>query len=469
MGRQAVTERPICILGAGYVGLVSGACLAEAGASSGSGSGGAAPVLCIDIDDDLVARLCRGELPLHEPGLAALVARGLGSGRLAFSSDPERVQDAQVVLVSVGTWARRGDDRTDVSHVHAAARSVAPFLAADALVVTRSTVPVGTTRALGLELARLTGRAIAVASNPEFLREGSAITDFMHPARVVIGCAPGPAGDDAAVLLRTLYAPLDAPVLRLSLESAELAKYAANALLATKVSFMNELSALCEVAGADVAAIAEALALDPRIGPGHLTPGPGLGGSCLPKDLRALAEMAEAHGVAAHVARGVLAADAAHKRRLADGILALAPRRVAILGLSFKADTSDLRSSPALDLITTLRAHGITLAAHDPHAATAPAARPLLPADVALAPDPYAACADADVTVIATEWDSYRSLDLTRIAATMRGRHLVDLRAIIAPTAAAAASLDLYTLGQPRPAVPAGTVNRQSTPLSAHD
>lgn len=443
-----MTARPVCILGAGYVGLVSGACLAEAGGA------GSAPVLCIDIDDDLVARLCRGELPLHEPGLAELVARGLGSGRLAFTSDPERVQGAGLVLVSVGTWARRGDDRTDVSHVHAAARSVAPFLAADALVVTRSTVPVGTTRALGVELSRLTGRPIAVASNPEFLREGSAITDFMHPARVVIGCAPGPVGDDAAARLRALYAPLGAPVLRLSLESAELAKYAANALLATKVSFMNELSALCEATGADVAAIADALALDPRIGPGHLTPGPGLGGSCLPKDLRALAEMADAHGTAAHVARGVLAADAAHKRRLADGILALAPRRVAILGLSFKADTSDLRSSPAVDLITTLRGHGITITAHDPHAATAPAARPLLPADVTLAPDPYAACAGADVTVIATEWDSYRDLDLARVGASMRGRHLVDLRTVIAPAAAAAAGLDLHAMGHPyaRPA-----------------
>ena len=464
-----MTARPVCILGAGYVGLVSGACLAEAGGA------GSAPVLCIDIDDDLVARLCRGELPLHEPGLAQLVARGLGSGRLAFTSDPERVQGAGLVLVSVGTWARRGDDRTDVSHVHAAARSVAPFLAADALVVTRSTVPVGTTRALGVELSRLTGRPIAVASNPEFLREGSAITDFMHPARVVIGCAPGPVGDDAAARLRALYAPLGAPVLRLSLESAELAKYAANALLATKVSFMNELSALCEATGADVAAIADALALDPRIGPGHLTPGPGLGGSCLPKDLRALAEMAEAHGVPAHVVRGVVAADAAHKRRLADTILALAPRRVAILGLSFKADTSDLRSSPAIDLISTLRGHGLAIAAHDPHAATAPAARPLLPADVALAPDPYAACTGADVTVIATEWDSYRDLDLERLAATMRGRHLVDLRAVITPAAAAAAGLDLHTLGQPHratptlPAAPAAPVNRQSTPLSAHD
>ncbi len=415
----------ICIIGAGYVGLVSATCLAELGAS----------VTCVDVDAAKIARLSRGELPIYEPRLPDLLDRARASGRLRFAIDPaEAVRDADVVFIAVGTPTRRGDGHADLSHVLAAARQIAPHLRPDALVVTKSTVPVGTTRQLQRLLAASNPGA-RVASNPEFLREGSAVHDFMHPDRIVFGvdCAR----DER--LLHAVYAPLvtrGTRTVTASIETAELIKYASNAFLATKLSFLSELTELSEATGADIDGVTAGMALDPRIGAQYLAPGPGFGGSCLPKDVKGYLRTAQQHGVSCRVVETVMEANAAHQARMVRKIRGAlggseAGKTIAVLGLTFKADTDDMRYAPALAILPSLADRGAHLRAHDPQGMRE--ARPWLPPEVTMWPELDTLCDDADCVVVMTEWPQYRHLDLARIATRMNRAVMVDLRNLFDP------------------------------------
>jgi len=417
------------MVGAGYVGLVSGACFAEFGAD----------VTCVDVDEERIDRLRAGEIPIYEPGLADLVERNTASGRLRFVTGPgSEVGAADLVFIAVGTPARRGDGYADLRHVYRAATMIAPHLRDYTVLVTKSTVPVGTAR----EVRRLVGEAcpdadVDVASNPEFLREGSAIEDFMRPDRIVLGVESA----RAEALLRELYRPLnliETPIVATGIESAELTKYACNAFLATKVSFINEIAALCEAVGADVHAVARGMGLDRRIGRRFLHPGPGYGGSCLPKDIEALARIAEERDVPARIVEATIAVNRAQRERMRDKIRGaldgvVAGKRIGVLGLTFKPETDDMREAPSLHVLPTLIDEGAKVRAHDPQGMDEAAAR--LPESVRFCADPYAVAETADAVVLMTEWNAYRGLDLERVRDAMCGRVFVDLRNVYEPDA----------------------------------
>jgi UDPglucose 6-dehydrogenase len=415
----------IAMIGAGYVGLVSGACLADFGHD----------VVCVDMDKDRIAALNRGQSPLFEPGLDDLIASNMRQKRLRFTSDLARsVKEAQAVFIAVGTPSRRGDGHADLSYVYAAAREIAAALSGFTVIITKSTVPVGT----GDEVARIVQEArpdadFAVVSNPEFLREGAAIQDFKHPDRILVG------SDDerARKLLAEVYRPLylnRAPILYTSRRTAELAKYAANAFLATKITFINEMADLAEAVGADVQDVARAIGLDNRIGAKFLHPGPGFGGSCFPKDSRALLKTAQDYDVSLRLVEAVIAANDVRKRAMARKVSAafggsLRGKTIAVLGLTFKPNTDDMREAPSIPLITALQDMGARLRAYDP--AGMEQAKPLL-ADVTYCDGAYACVEGADCAVIVTEWEQFRALDLDRLKQKMACPVLIDLRNVYA-------------------------------------
>jgi len=416
----------IAMIGSGYVGLVSGACLADFGHE----------VVCIDKDPGKIAALNEGRMPIYEPGLDALVAENVRAKRLTFSTDLKpAVAQAQAVFIAVGTPSRRGDGFADLSYVYAAAREIAEALTGYTVVVTKSTVPVGT----GDEVERIIREArpdldVGVASNPEFLREGAAIDDFKRPDRIVIG-----AEDPRAVaVMQEVYRPLylnAAPILFTGRRTAELTKYAANAFLATKITFINEIADLCEQVGANVQEVARGIGLDNRIGGKFLHAGPGYGGSCFPKDTLALVKTAQDYGTPVRIVETVVAVNDQRKRAMARKVIAacggsVRGKRVALLGLTFKPNTDDMRDAPSLSIIAGLQDAGAQIVAYDPEGMEQ--ARPLLQG-VAYAEDAYACAEGADALVIVTEWNAFRALDLARLKGLMRAPVLVDLRNIYAP------------------------------------
>ena len=433
----------VVMIGSGYVGLVSGACFAEFGAD----------VTCVDVDASKIERLQRGEVPIYEPGLDALMARNVEAGRLRFTTElSPAVGEADLVFIAVGTPTRRGDGHADLSYVYAAARDVAKHLEGYTVIVDKSTVPVGTARQVARIVREERPEAdFDVASNPEFLREGAAISDFMRPDRVVIGVE----SPRAEALLRELYRPLnliETPILATGLESAELIKYASNAFLATKISFINEISTLCEAVGADVHAVARGMGLDGRIGRKFLHPGPGYGGSCFPKDTLALVRIAQEHGVSSRIVEAVVEVNAAQKARMVKKIRAAlggneAGKTIAVLGLTFKPETDDMRDAPALAILPTLLEKGAVVRAHDPQGVEE--AKRVLPPGIEYCGDIYETLTGADAVVLLTEWNAYRGLDLERVKALMRGDVFVDLRNVYEPRRMREAGFRYDSVGRP--------------------
>ncbi|MGE0118837.1 MAG: UDP-glucose/GDP-mannose dehydrogenase family protein [Dongiaceae bacterium] len=432
----------IAMIGAGYVGLVSGACFSEFGVT----------VTCVDKDAERIARLRAGEIPIFEPGLDDLVARNAQAGRLAFSGElPEAVAGADAVFIAVGTPSRRGDGHADLTYVYAAAREIAQALTGYAVVVTKSTVPVGTGREVARILRETRPQAeFDVVSNPEFLREGSAIGDFMRPDRVVIGAE----SERAQEVMRQLYRPLyliETPILFTGLETAELIKYAANAFLATKITFVNEVADICEAVGADVHDVARGIGLDGRIGRKFLHAGPGFGGSCFPKDTQALARTAEQVGAPARIVETVIAVNDARKRRMAQRIRqacggSVAGKTLAVLGLTFKPNTDDMRDAPSLAILPALQHDGAAIRAFDPEGLAE--ARKLMP-DLHYCTDAYEAMDGADALVILTEWNEFRSLDLRQMRERLRQPVVIDLRNIYNPADMADAGFVYHSIGRP--------------------
>ncbi|HEV2336676.1 MAG TPA: UDP-glucose/GDP-mannose dehydrogenase family protein [Stellaceae bacterium] len=444
----------IAMIGTGYVGLVSGACFSEFGVS----------VTCVDKDAGKIERLRHGEIPIFEPGLDQLVASNAAAGRLNFTMDLNAaVSGADAVFIAVGTPSRRGDGHADLSYVFAAATEIAAALAQGAgertVVVTKSTVPVGTGRRVEriLKNALPPGR-FDVASNPEFLREGSAIQDFMRPDRVVIGTE----SDHARTVLGALYRPLyllETPMVFTSVETAELIKYAANAFLATKITFINEMADLCEAVGADVQDIARGIGLDGRIGRKFLHAGPGFGGSCFPKDCQALVRSAELAETKLSIVETVLSVNEARKQRMADRIAtacggAISGKTLAVLGLTFKPNTDDMRDSPSLAILPALHAAGARVRAFDPEGMGE--ARKLMP-EFDYCGDAYATMAGADALVLITEWNEFRALDLARVKSLLRQPLVIDLRNIYDPDEMAAAGFIYYSIGRSGSAPTAAT------------
>jgi UDPglucose 6-dehydrogenase len=434
----------ICVIGAGYVGLVTGACFAEFGVQ----------VICADVDAEKVARLQRGEVPIYEPGLEDLVARNLREGRLSFTTDTaEAVAAALVIFIAVPTPPDE-EGGTNLSAVQLVARQIGRAMDGYKVVVNKSTVPVGTAEQVRrwiLEEQEKAGRSFrfSVASNPEFLREGAAIGDFMRPDRVVIGTDD----DEATAILKSLYRPLyliETPIVLTDVATAELTKYAANAFLATKISFINEMANLCEETGADVHDIARGIGLDRRIGPKFLHPGPGFGGSCFPKDTRSIVHFARGRGRALEIVEAVIRVNARQREVMLEKIEgalggSAAGRVVGVLGLSFKPETDDMRDSPAVGVIRGLLARGASVQAYDPQAMDH--ARKLLP-DVALCENAYDASRGADALVIATEWNQFRMLNLERIRSLLRRPVIADLRNIYEPEAMRAAGFEYVSVGR---------------------
>jgi len=443
----------VAMIGTGYVGLVSGACFSEFGTE----------VVCVDKDASKIDRLKRGEIPIYEPGLDDLVARNVEADRLSFTTDlAEGVAGADAVFIAVGTPERRGEGHADLSYVYAAAAEIAQAIGDYTVVVTKSTVPVGT----GREVARIIadtrpdlkeGTDYDVVSNPEFLREGSAIEDFMRPDRVVIGAN----GERAEDVMRALYRPLyliETPILFTSRETSELIKYAANTFLATKITFINEVADLCEKVGADVHDVAKGIGLDGRIGRKFLHPGPGYGGSCFPKDTLALVRTAQEAGSPLRIIETVVDVNKTRKRAMADRVVAacggsVRGKTVAMLGLTFKPNTDDMRESPSLDIVAALQDAGATIRAYDPEGMEE--ARKLLD-DVVYCDDAYAAMDGADVLAIVTEWNQFRNLNLDRVKSLLTEPVIVDLRNVYDPDAMAEAGFRYTSIGRPgRPTVAA--------------
>jgi UDPglucose 6-dehydrogenase len=432
----------IAIIGTGYVGLVSGACFSDFGHD----------VVCVDKDKSKIDALLDGVMPIFEPGLDRLVARNVAGGRLSFTTDlAAGVAGAEAIFIAVGTPSRRGDGHADLSYVHGAAAEIAAALTGPAVVVTKSTVPVGT----GDEVERILRETapeadVSVVSNPEFLREGAAIEDFKRPDRIVIGA------EDArgAAVMREVYRPLylnKAPILFTARRTAELIKYAANAFLATKITFINEVADLCEAVGADVQDVSRGIGLDNRIGSKFLHAGPGYGGSCFPKDTLALLKTAQDHDSPLRIVEAVVQVNDTRKRAMGRKILkALGeePRgkTVALLGLTFKPNTDDMRDAPSLSIVQALQDAGVEVRGYDPEGMEQ--ARPLMPG-VVFCDNPYAAAEGADAAVIVTEWDVLRALDLPRLARTMATPVLVDLRNVYPPEEAEAAGMRWHGIGKP--------------------
>ncbi len=431
----------IAMIGTGYVGLVSGACFADFGHH----------VTCVDKDAGKIAGLHAGRMPIWEPGLEALVTHNAERGRLKFTTDlAEGLDGADAVFIAVGTPARRGDGHADLSYVYAAAKEIAENLKAPTVVVTKSTVPVGT----GDEIARILAENGApegtlVASNPEFLREGAAIRDFKLPDRIVVGAEE----ERAREVLREIYRPLflnKAPILFTGRRTAELIKYAANAFLATKISFINEVADLCEAVGADVQDVSRGIGLDNRIGPKFLHAGPGYGGSCFPKDTLALLQTAQSNGVPMQIVDSVIRVNDARKAGMADRVRdalggELGGKRVGVLGLTFKPNTDDMRDAPSLALIKRLQEGGAAVAAYDPVGREQ--AEPMLPG-VTFAGDAYAAAKDADALVLVPDWDVFRARALRQIAQGMGGLALLDLRNVYEPEEVRRAGLTYRGIGR---------------------
>jgi UDPglucose 6-dehydrogenase len=412
----------VAMIGAGYVGLVSGACFADFGHQ----------VTCIDKDAAKIGALRSGEIPIFEPGLAELVESNVRQGRLEFAAEPSGIGPTEAVFIAVGTPSRRGDGHADLSFVYAGVREIAPLLGSAAVVITKSTVPVGTGDEIENILRQIRPDAdIQVASNPEFLREGAAIQDFKHPDRIVVGSDDDRARKVLAEIYRPLY--LNAPpIIYVSRRTAELIKYASNAFLATKITFINEMADLCEQVGADVQEVARGMGLDNRIGSKFLHPGPGFGGSCFPKDTSALIKTAHDHGVPLRLVETVSAVNEQRKRAMARKVVqalggSVRGKTIAVLGLTFKPNTDDTRDSPAIPLITALHDLGAVVRGYDP--AGMEQAKPLLP-DVHYCHNAYSAAAGADAVVIATEWEQFRALDLARLNSVMTQPVIVDLRNI---------------------------------------
>ena len=432
----------VAMIGSGYVGLVSGACFSEFGIE----------VICVDKDADKIARLQGGEVPIYEPGLDELLARSVADERLRFSTDlAAAVAGADAVFIAVGTPSRRGDGHADLVYVHQAAREIAAALNGYTVIVTKSTVPVGTSR----EVARIVREArpdadFDVASNPEFLREGSAIGDFMRPDRVVIGTD----SERAREVMRQIYRPLyliETPIVFTAPETAELIKYAANAFLATKITFINEIADLCEKVGADVHDVARGIGLDGRIGRLFLHPGPGYGGSCFPKDTLALVRTAEQAGAPTRIVEAVVEVNAARKKAMAGKVIAhcggsVEGKTIAVLGLTFKPNTDDMREAPSLDIIPALQGAGASVRAYDP--AGLEAAKRLLDG-VVWCEGVYEAMEGADALVIVTEWNAFRALDLARVKRLMKAPVMIDLRNIYDPEEMSAAGFRYASVGRP--------------------
>jgi UDPglucose 6-dehydrogenase len=415
----------IVVVGTGYVGLVSGAGLADFGND----------VLCVDVDRTKIDLLEGGEIPFHEPGLKDLVSRNVGERRLRFSTSLEQATRwGEVIFICVGTPPRR-DGTADLRAVFDVAKSVAKAMPGYRLIVQKSTVPVGTGERVQAILKTHAKRAVSfdVASNPEFLREGQAVENFMRPDRIVIGAG----SEKARKILRGIYAPLyllETPTVVTDVRTAELLKYAANAFLATKISFVNEMANLAEALGADIRDVAKGMGLDRRIGPKFLHPGPGFGGSCLPKDTVALRAFAKAAGVPLRVVGAVIEANKAQRRiaveKTLEALKGRGPRTATILGLSYKPDTDDLRESPALEIIHALKKKGVRVRVYDPAVRRG---NPEIPAGVTFGTNAYDAAKGADVLVLVTEWNEFRKLDLVKIRRAMRRRNLVDLRNVYDP------------------------------------
>src|SRR6266446_9516266 len=435
-----VAGMQVTIIGTGYVGLVSGACIADFGHQ----------VTCVDKDSTKISTLNAGEIPIFEPGLGDVVRSNLKQGRLAFTTAlGESVRGADAVFIAVGTPSRRGDGHADLSHVYEVAREIAGALEGFTIVITKSTVPVGTGDEVERIIRELRHDAdFAVVSNPEFLREGAAIHDFKHPDRIVIGTEDEHAKKVAAEIYRPLYLN-QAPILYTSRRTAELIKYAANAFLATKITFINEIADLCERVGADVQEVARGIGLDNRIGSKFLHAGPGFGGSCFPKDTRALVEIAQDHDVQLRIVEAVLGVNDIRKRAMARKVSNVAGglrgKTVAVLGLTFKPDTDDMREAPSIPLVTGLLDMGAKVRAHDPVGMEQ--ARRELP-DIEYCDDPYACARGADALVIVTEWVQFRALDLERLKREMAQPVIVDLRNIYRPDEMAAHGFAYDSVGR---------------------
>jgi UDPglucose 6-dehydrogenase len=418
----------ITMIGTGYVGLVTGTCFAEFGHF----------VTCVDKAGEKIDQLNKGLIPIYEPGLDALVRKNVEEGRLNFTTELDRaIPEADAVFLAVGTpSSRRGDGYADLSYVYEAAREIALHLQGYTVVVDKSTVPVGTARQVERIMRETNATAqFDVASNPEFLREGAAITDFMRPDRVVIGVE----ADRAAKLLREIYKPLylrDTPIVQTTIETAELTKYAANAFLAVKISFINEIAAVCEAVNANVVDLAKAIGMDGRIGGKFLHPGPGYGGSCFPKDTLALMRIVQEHGENVRIVEAAVEVNSAQKARMVKKIREMlggseTGKTIAVLGLTFKPETDDMRDAPAATILPALLEKGARIRAHDPKGMEE--ARKYLPAGIEYLESPYDAVIDADCVVLMTEWNQYRALDLQRIKTALKAPIFVDLRNVYDP------------------------------------
>jgi len=442
MGKSSMR---IAMIGTGYVGLVSGACFADFGHD----------VICVDKEAGKIARIQNGDMPIYEPGLAELVESNIRRKRLDFTTDLAKgVAGADAVFIAVGTPSRRGDGYADLSFVYAAVREIAAAVTGPTVIVTKSTVPVGT----GDEVERLFAelapdKVVHVVSNPEFLREGAAIEDFKRPDRVVVGTEH----PDAIKVMQEIYRPLSlnrAPLMFTGRRSAELIKYAANAFLATKITFINEIADLCEKAGADVQEVSRGIGLDNRIGSKFLHAGPGYGGSCFPKDTLALLKTADDNDVALRIVETVVKVNEGRKRAMGRRVIAAMGgeargKTVGLLGLAFKPNTDDMRDAPSLALVQALQDAGAKVRAYDPESMEQ--ARQMM-VDVEFMEDPYAVADQADALVIVTEWDAFRALDLGRLAATLKEPVLVDLRNVYPPEDAERASLRYTGIGKSAPA-----------------
>jgi UDPglucose 6-dehydrogenase len=429
----------ICVVGTGYVGLVTGACLADFGMN----------VLCVDKDESKIAALQAGRIPIYEPGLEEIVAKNQRAGRLTFTTDLKSgIESALAIFIAVGT-PPRPDGAPDLTFVRQVAEAIAAHMNGYKVVVTKSTVPTGTGRMIEQILRSADGsREFSVVSNPEFLREGSAIADFLRPDRIVIG-----ASDARAIeVMKEVYGPLflaETPFVITDVASAELIKYASNGFLAVKISFINEIARLCELMGADVHDVSRGMGLDRRIGSRFLLPGPGFGGSCFPKDTAAAVDLARQHGYRFRIIEAAICVNSETKARMiekiADAAGPLAGRTVAVLGLSFKPETDDIRESPALAVIADLVAAGASVRAFDP--AAIENARAVFP-DLYYAGDAYDCATGADVLVLATEWNEFRALDFDRLAKLMRSRTVVDLRNVYEPRELSAAGWSYTGVGR---------------------
>ncbi len=437
----------VAMIGTGYVGLVSGACFSDFGHT----------VTCVDKDTDKISRLKDGIMPIYEPGLKALVEKNVDAGRLFFTEDlAQAVPESDAVFIAVGTPSRRGDGHADLSYVYAAAEEIAQNINGYTVVVTKSTVPVGTGAEVEAIIKRVrpeleVGVDFSVASNPEFLREGAAIDDFKRPDRVVVGCGDEKAKDVMSELYRPLYIN-ETPMVFTNRVTSELIKYAANAFLATKITFINEISDLCEKVGANVQQVAKGIGLDGRIGSKFLHAGPGYGGSCFPKDTLALVRTAEQYNSPIKIVEQVVEINARRKRALIDRVRdamggELSGKTVAVLGLTFKPNTDDMRDSPSLDLIPALIEAGASVRAHDPEGMAE--AKKHLP-DIHYCDGPYHALEGADCGVILTEWESYRALDLDRVKTLLATPTIVDLRNVYDPARMLRAGFTYSSVGRPQ-------------------